>query len=307
MLGPFALALQLVAPASAADVVSGANLFAMGGVGAAASRDNASITLNPGLLALHPRYDFMGVFQYGPDPGANTPADLAWGITAMDARTSDVVALGLSYSGNHFEPLLQEDEFPGWTVPGADIPNEKRFHDFAGALSFAALERKLGFGLGVNVGLFDHDRQGDGVTFDLHLGAGARPLEWLSLGAAVRDMVPGDAEDRKLQVVGGARVEAEELFAFEANADWRDDFALDLPVTLSSGLEARAGEARVRIGWRREAADGVHAITSGLGWEQEGAAIEYGFRLPLDHPRLAATVHSFSLRFGAPAPIPVEY
>ena len=305
MLAP--VLLQLLAPAHAADVVSGANLTGMGGVGAAASRDNAAITLNPGLLALHPRYDFMGVFQYGPDPGANTPADLAWGVAAMDARTSDVVALGLAYSGNHYEPLLQEDEFPGWTVPGADIPNEKRFHDFAGALSFAAFERKLALGLGANVGLYDHDRQGDGFTFDMHLGVGARPVEWLVLGGAVRNLVPGQYQGRPLGVIGGVRVESEELFAVEGNVEWLDEFALDLPVTLSSGFEARVTEARIRVGWRRGALDGVHALTAGLGWEQEGAAIEYGMRLPLDHPRFGSTVHAFSLRFGAPTPIPEEY
>ena len=302
----FLLSLQMLAPAHAADAISGANLFAMGGVGAAASYDTAGITINPGLLALHPRYDFMGVFQYGPDPGATTAADLAWGITAMDARTSDVVALGLAYSGNHYEPLLTEDEFPGWTVPGADIPNEKRLHDFAGALSFATLERRLAFGLGVNVGLYDFDRQGDGLTADLHVGVGARPVDWLVLGAAVRDMIPDQAQDRKLQLIGGVRFESEKLFAFETNADWRDDFAIDLPVTLASGFEARTGAARIRLGWRREASNGVHAVTTGLGWEQEGAALEYGVRLPLDHLRFGSTVHSFSLRFGAPPPITEE-
>jgi hypothetical protein len=297
----------LSAPALAADVASGANLTAMGGVGAAASRDNAAITLNPGLLALHPRYDFMGVFRYGPDPGASTPADLAWGVTAMDARTSKVVALGLAYSGNHYEPLLEEDDFPGWTVPGADIPNEKRFHDFAAALSFAGLDRRLGFGLGANVGLYDHDRQGDGVLFDLHAGLGARPVDWLVVGAAVRDFLPGGGQDRPLDVVGGVRFEAEKLFAVEVDADWRDDFAVGLPVTLASGFEARAGEGRVRLGWRRDASDGVHSVTAGLGWEQEGAAIEYGVQVPLDHPRLGSTIHAVSIRFGAPEPIQPDY
>lgn len=307
MLGILPLPLQLLAPAHAADVVSGANLSAMGGVGAAASRDNAAITVNPGLLALHPRYDFMGMFRYGPDPGPGSPADLGWGFTAMDARTSDVVALGLSYSGDRYEPVLAERDLPGWTIPGAEIPNDKRFHDFAGALSLAAFQRRLGLGLGVNVTYFDHERQGNGVLFDLHAGIGARPVDWLVIGAAARNVVPGRGENRPFGVVGGVRVESERLLAVEVNAEWRDVYTVGLPVTLATGFEARPGTARIRVGWRRDASDGVHFATAGIGADKDGAGVEYGIAIPLDHPRFASTVHTVSIRFGAPAPIEPEY
>lgn len=295
MTGLVPLLLAPVAPA--ADVLDGANLLGMGGVGAAASRDNAAITLNPGLLALHPRYDFLGQFRYGPS------AAMSWGVSALDARTSDVVALGLAYSGDRSDPVLEDADLPGWTVPGAEITNRKRFHDFAGGLAVPVLDRRIGFGLGFVAGLYDHDRQGSGWTFDLHAGAGLRPVDWLVLGAAVRDFVGGQEQDRPLSVVGGLRLEAPEAIAVETNATWTDAYTTGLPVTLAAGLELPVDAARFRMGWRRDADVGVHSVTAGLGWEREGAGIEYATRVPLSHTSFGAVVHQVSIRFGAPEDI----
>jgi hypothetical protein len=293
------IVLLSVSRAFAGDVLEGANLLAMGSVGAAASRDNAAITLNPGLLPLHARYDFLGQFRYGPS------AALSWGGSAMDAKTSNVLAMGLAYSGDVSEPPLGVDDLPGWTVPGEEISNKKRFNDFAGAISVPLLARRLGIGLGVDVGLFDHDRQGDGVTVDLHAGLGVRPVDWLVLGAALRDFVPDPEQDRPTAFVSGARVETD-LLAAELDVDWVDAVRQGLPVTLAAGTEVPVGEARLRAGWRRDATDGVHSATAGVGWEKDGAGLDYGISVPLSHTRLDALVNQVSLRFGAPEELPPE-
>ena len=53
----------------AAPEVLGADQTAMGGVSLAADTSNAAITTNPGLLALHRRYDFSAQFGVGPSTG----------------------------------------------------------------------------------------------------------------------------------------------------------------------------------------------------------------------------------------------
>jgi hypothetical protein len=303
--------IYIVTAAWAGDEGLGANLLAMGGVGAAASRDNAAISLNPGLLALHSRYDLQGQFQYGPYGG------LHWGGSGMDAKTSKVVALGIAYKGDRSNPPITETELPGWWEPGVEIPNHKRLHDFAAGLAVPVLGRRLSFGLGANVSYFDHDREGTGWTLDGHAGIGARPIDPLVLGVAVRNFAPTEL-DRPLSVRGGVRVQSGLLPAVEVDAEWRDSPALGMPLWLGAGVEVPIRQGRVRAGWNRDPylqdalhdglqpglqeGGGVHSISIGVGYEEGGAAIEYGLVLPLiEDLSFGDTIHAFQLRFSASA------
>lgn len=303
------LSLSLVGSlALASDVVQGANLLGMGRVGAAAASDNAAITLNPGLLGLRERYDFHAHFRLGPmGPGSGDaqagPPSLQWAATAMDARTSSAVALGFAYSGDRLDAPLTDRDLPGWWLPGEEITNRKRYHDFAGALAIPLLDRRLSLGLGGNVGLYNHDRQGEGLLWDLHLGLGLQPTPGLTLGLSARDLVPGAGEDRPAQLLGGIRAEDAGNVAFEANVGytWVPEGE---PLSVGAGLEKVAGGAQLRLGGLWSGPEDQLYATAGLGMTDEGGGIEYGIAVPLGPElSLGALVHQVSVRFGAPAEI----
>ncbi|MEQ1506907.1 MAG: hypothetical protein ABMB14_32065 [Myxococcota bacterium] len=236
----------LASAASAADVGTGANLLGMGGVGAAASHDNAAITLNPGLLALEDRYDFQGQFAYGPDAG------LHWGFSAADARGGDhKLAGGFSYTGDVYAPPLTVDDLPGWVIEGEEIPNRRRQHEFALGLAIPFAGRRVAVGLSGNLGLFDFDRGGNGAAFDLDAEVGWRPVQPLTLGLSARNVVPWFPQDRATSVVVGARAEAANNVAAELNAEWSfdaDPSAPATPLVIAGGLEKVVGAGRIRVG-----------------------------------------------------------
>ncbi len=285
--------------AQAADTFDSSALLGMGRVGVASADENAALTLNPGLLALESRYDFQGLFRYGPD-GATM-----WGGSAVDGRTSPKISGGLSYCGDVAEPPLRTSELPGWKEPGVVVPNQKRHHDFSLGLGVPFAERQLSVGLGANLGYFQHDRQGSGWLFDVYAGVGARPARRVTLGLALRNPLPLGVEDRPTEVAAGVRLDPRRWPALEVDAVWLPSSDDAVPLTLAAGTQAALDAVRLRAGWRRDGWTGVHAVTAGIGVAGPGAALEYAALVPLaDDTDLAATVHQVSLRFAAPEPIP---
>jgi hypothetical protein len=281
--------------AHAAPDVLGADLVGTGGVSQAASRSNAAITTNPGLLGLHDRYDFGAQFGYGPSRG------LHWGVSGMDARTAKDIALGFVYSGDRAEPPLTVDELPGWAVPGADIPNIKRQHDFTAALAGSLFDNRVSIGVGGNVSLYDHDRNGKGTTGNADVGLGLRPTDALTFGFSANNVLPIDPlGERPLQLAGGVRLDTE-LAAIEVDGG---SIAVDsgTPAFVATGGEVRPGSARLRAGFRWEGPTDTSRITAGVGFENEGGSIEYGLEVPIGG-NFASTVHVVGFRFIAPRPL----
>ncbi|MEQ1570953.1 MAG: hypothetical protein ABMA64_35315 [Myxococcota bacterium] len=282
--------------ALAADVVGG-GVVASGGAGVAAPDDNVGITLNPGTLALEERYDFAGLFRYGPDNG------LEWGASAMDARTSPYLALGLAYSGARIEPELTQADLPGWIEQGAEISNQVRSHEFTTSAAVPLLDRRLSVGLGVAVGLFDTDRHGKYTSIDGHVGVAARPIDGWVIGASGRNLLAVAPGDRPPQVWLGTRVlpsggrggAPREVPSFELDAGF-EGWSAPSPL-VAAGIEVPVSAAAVRGGFRYDSAGS--AVTAGIGYTSAGGAIEYGLVVPLGDLRLGATVHQVSVRFSA--------
>lgn len=294
----------------AADVVQGANLLGMGGVGVAAPRDNAGITMNPGTLALRERYDFHVQGRVGPTAG------LHWAATAVDGRTSDVVTAGLAYSGDRYEPGIISADQPGWSIAGEEIRNRKRNHDFVGAIAVPLLDRRLSIGLGAALSLYDHDQQGQGTSFDLHGGIAFAPVEAITVGISARNVLPFAAQDRPAEVRAGIRVEDPDSVAFEVNVgrgwlpgldDWVADAGLASPVEdasdwmVAAGADARLGSVRLRAGAAWQGASRLPFVTLGVGsHEPDGLGFEYAVAVPVTSDlSFGATVHQISIRFAA--------
>jgi hypothetical protein len=288
--GPVEVLVWWIALALADDVGPSAALTATGGVGAAATHENAAITLNPGMLGLARRYDFQAQGGFGVEAGGS------WGASLVDARTSEHFAGGLSYTGSVAQPEIRTPELPGWITPGTEIPNRKRYHDFAlgGASPFA--DDRASLGLAANLGYFSHDRQGTGWLFDLDAGLGLTPFRHVVLGLAGRNFLPLAGEDRPAEVVGGLRIEPERRFAnpgdgtsgaVEADVTWHTASDLPLPLAFAAGAELQFNALRLRAGWRREAmptplvAAGTHSVSTGFGLHGGTGSFEMAAVLPV--------------------------
>ncbi|MCB9688604.1 MAG: hypothetical protein H6735_26435 [Alphaproteobacteria bacterium] len=283
--------------AHASDTLPSAAQVAMGRTGIASETENTALSLNPGLLGLTDRYDVEGMFRYGPDNG------LGWGASVVDARTSDQLAGGLFYSGDSYSPPLTIDDSPGWTIPGEEIPNRRRFHDFGLGVAFPLADRKLSLGLGALLGYYNHDRIGDGWRFDASAGVGWKPLDTLTLGLMGRGLVPWGEQDVEASTGLGVRFHPRK-FVIEGNAAWLPETTDAVPLLVAAGVEQGFGPARLRAGWNLDAPTETNALSLGLGLTGQGATLEYAAWIPVTGTTgIDATQHVLSVRLAAPAEI----
>jgi hypothetical protein len=281
------LALQ----ARAADV-DAANLFAMGSTANAAWDDNAAITSNPGVLGLKVRYDFAGLFRYGPQ------GDLEWGASISDSRTAPRIAFGLAYVGGVTTPELATSDLPGWKLSDEDLDPERRDHQFNVGLAVPLLDHRVSFGAGGQVLLFNREVGGSGTTGNLDLGMGARPLEWLGVGLAARDLIPTtDDATHPLTLGAGARARIEQG---SAGADL-DYIPAAQAIDWGLGLEGTVSYAGARVGFRDSGETGSQHFTWGFGFRGESASLDYGMAVPVgDKLEGDGLAHLLSLSFAAP-------
>jgi hypothetical protein len=286
----------------------------MGGTAAAGSLENAAMSTNPSLIALHRRYDFSAHARFGYD-AANE-----WGLSAVDGRTAKWLTLGLMYRGNKTHPALLTTDLPGWTVPGVTPSNVKRRHDVVLALAGHALKRRLAFGLSGSMLFYDHDRLGQGSIGNLDVGLSTHAAKYLVLGVAGRNLLPiYGAGDLPLTGVAGFRLYGRPG-TLRADIDWQDGArgaswwsATDRysPWTAAAGVERRLGEVTaLRAGYRWSGPEGkVHRVTTGLGLMGPEGSVEFGAMLPVGpgEPTLRGTAFLFSLNLAAPETSNVDF
>lgn len=283
--------LLLLATTFAADRVQESDTLAMGSTGVAAPHANSILTANPGGLGLADRYTFSLGASYG-ERGVH------WNIGAVDTKTSPV-AFGLVYSGDIFHPPFQSHELPGYSVPGQELTNKKRTHDLAAALAIPLLDHRLSFGFGGSISFFNNDRQGKGLTGNLHAGMAARPHELLVLALSARNVLPVNdpALTRPLEFLGGLWFGDREFGGIALEGGARPEF--DQPLVLAAGGELLPQKAAIRAGWRYESA--VHNLTVGAGGGTEDARVDLGLLVPT--PSILKPVDwtiQLSVRFRGP-------
>lgn len=290
--GPLIQVIALLALSAAAADVDAANVYAMAGTANAAWDDNAAITSNPGVLGLAVRYDFQGLFRYGPE------GDLEWGASIADSRTSPLVAFGVSYVGGITTPELAISDFPGWKLADEELDPLRRDHQFNVGLAIPLLDHRLSFGAGGQVLLFDREVGGSGTTGNLDLGVGGMPLEWLGIGLAARDLVPtGDNATHPLTLGLGA-LARQEYFSAAADLDFIPESGA---IDWAAGLEGTLSTAAGRVGFRDSGETGAQHLTWGLGFHSESASLDYAMAIPVGGKLQGDGLsHLISIAFAAP-------
>lgn len=283
--------LFLLTAALGADRVEESDTLAMGSTGVAAPHANSMITANPGGIGLADRYTFSLGGSYG-------GRGLHYNIGAIDTKTSPV-AFGLIYSGDQYHPSFQDHELPGYAVQGQELSNRKRTHDFSAALAIPLLDHRFSVGLGGSFSYFNNDRQGKGVTGNVHLGLAFKPHQAVNVGLSARNLLPVNdpALTRPLEFLGGVYVGDRDLGGIAIEGGARPEFAK--PVVLAAGGELLPDKAAVRAGWRYES--GIHNLTVGAGGGNDDARVDLGLLVPV--PSIIKPIDwtiQLSVRFRGP-------
>jgi hypothetical protein len=291
----FCLPSVAVASGSELGEALGANTLATGWTGVANPYDNAAITVNPALLGLEERYDFMAGLSYGPHPY------LGWTGTMADSKTSEWVALGISYQRQRANPELTASDLPGW-VPEAYLPsNERLAHDVTLAVATAFLQRRVSVGVNGTLISYEHDRHGAGFTGNMDVGIGLRPVSLLTVGLVGRNLLPISRQSGRLAAVaGGFSLADPEVGGFSLELERKlEEVNNHKPWRLGAGVESAVGTTRIRSGYRWDATSSAHWITAGLGAQNELGGVEYGIAIPLRRD-FGEIVHQISMHWSIP-------
>jgi hypothetical protein len=292
------LLLFLVSVGHAAEDAVDASLMAMGSAATAAVDDNGAITNNPGGIGLSPRWDIAGSFVYGAERG------LHWGGSAVDAVTSEYLAIGAAYSGDNYTPTLATPDLPGWSIPGEEIENTKRYHDLTVAAATNLLNRRLGIGVGGNFSYLRHDREEKGSTGNMDAGAALRPIKHLTFGLAGHNLLPiSHPESRPLNISAGVRWEDREVGAAAADVRMYPTLFGDGPLGLSVGGDKTIGTLRLRAGFRHLGPAPVlerNRATWGFAIWSGPAELGYAMAIPVGvgGDTVAGMVNQVSIRAG---------
>ena len=70
-------------------------------------------------------------------------------------------------------------------------------------------------------------------------------------------------------------------------------------------MRASPSAARIRAGYKLDE-NQVSSVAIGLGWDGDGAGLDFGFLTPLPRLDFSDVIYQVSLRFGASEPMPEE-
>jgi hypothetical protein len=266
---------------------------ALGGTSVADRFENAAVVVNPALLGLERRYDLTGVFSVlGPGIG--------WSGAAVDARTSEAVALGVAYRGQRVTPELKPDTLPGWTTPDEELKNTQFDHQVSLGLAFPLARRQVAFGLSGTLALWNGQLIDQGRGGQAGAGLAWRPHPEWTLGLGARDLVPLDTGLAAVFETG-LRYDRPG-YAFAAQGGLQASSGQPLA---GAGLELARETLRARLGWAWDPsrAIGPQRATLGLALAERGAGeLAYAFEAPLIQRGFAeAMVHSVSFTVAAPS------
>lgn len=285
---------SLLSGAAMADDNIGAQHNGEGGTAIAHPRTNAAITLNPGILGLTERYDVEFVLMGGGGPA------FRWGISAMDARTNDYISFGLTYNGALTSIGFLPDELPGWAETGEELKNRKQKHELTAALAANLFDRRLGFGINGTLAFYRNAFGGNRTTGNLDVGLAGRPIDYLTLGFAARDLVPIKGQvDSPAKLAFGLRGGLDTMITGSFEIDYRLEHVVQSPLDYRAGVEGTIRDVfKVRGGWNLNGDTAVHGISLGFGlFAKDTGTLNYSFNVPVTDPNLkfGSTQHTLSL------------
>jgi hypothetical protein len=276
------LALGCSTAAHAEDNI-GAQHEGAGGVAIADPRTNAAITLNPGALGLTDRFDVEFLVNAG--GGRN----FRWGLSAVDARTNEFISFGLVYNGGLTSVDFLPAELPAWAEVGEDLRNAKQKHELTAALATNLFDRRLGIGLNGTLQIHNTRFGGNRTLGNLDVGIAARPIDYLTLAFAARDLVTvEDTFDQPLTLSYAVRGGVEELITASFEGDVRMEHVVNSGLDFRFGVDGTIRKlVKVRGGWDYNGDSTIHGFSWGVGlFSADNGTLNYAMRIPVNDPDL---------------------
>lgn len=256
--------------------------------------DLSAIVVNPSMMSLSSDYEG---YAFGETDNGDA---WRWGVAALDSFTSQAVALGVSYSGQTYEPKLTEADLPGWAAAGQEVSNIKRHNDLTFALSAPLAQRRLAIGANLDWAIYDHDRQGQGAEVDVGAGLGWRASEHALVGFAVRNILPGEATLERYFGMGAGVSHRTEMFDVASDVEWVPQTdAVATRVGVAGGSE----NARLHAGWATEDwRTDASRLSTGLTLQNTNVALAYGVAFPLGGAKEQGVRHNVGIRLKLRVP-----
>jgi hypothetical protein len=299
--------LGVALPASAATPygVEGAGAIATGGAAVANADDNTALSVNPAVIGLSDRYavDLIGGFFDG--------RDVRFGGSAVDATTTQGLALGVAYQRSYLSIPLTVDELPGWGAVGAEPATARRFDTLTLGVSIPVIEDRLAFGAGGTAVFISHPVLEAPITGNLTVGAAGRPAERWTVALAGRNLLPVFfPTDPRASVALGNRYAWNEHTALSLDLELPLDLAGDVPVIGRFGASWGDDLRAFGVGYRWVGPSSEHWVTAGFSIFSQAASdprvdrsrggLRYATEVPL-HPlttgkgRLLAIRHTLTV------------
>ena len=256
--------------------------------------DLSAIVVNPAMMSLSSDYEG---YAFGELNGGDA---WRWGVAALDSFTSKTIALGVSYSGETYEPPLTDADLPGWGALGQDVSNQKRHNDLTFALSAPLAQRRLSIGTNLDWAIYDHDRQGRGAEVDLGAGFGWRASEHALVGLAVRNILPGEATLNRHFGLGGGASHRTEFFDAASDVEWIPQTnAIATRIGLAGGSE----NARLHAGWSNaDWRTNGSRVSTGLTLQNTNFSLGYGVAFPIGDDDGNGVTHNLGIRLKLRVP-----
>jgi hypothetical protein len=288
--------LLLLLSLARADDTPSAAIAGIGGASVADPSDTTALRTNPAAISLAERYDVQGSFLYGPE------RDLRWVAAIIDSQTSGFLSFGVSYAGTRTTSTpFHPDDLPPFGITGEELVNVQQRHDVHFSLAAPFLERRLSAGLGGSLNVLVTPWRGQEITGNLTLGVAARPVEWLSLGASFRDVLPvAKQNERPATATFGVRGGKEDLVfgAVEADVQLEGlDTIVGPPASVRAGIEGVVRFVRGRAGWQWDGPANLHTLRFGVGLGNTAGSLDYTLIVPVGSERSggAGLQHVFSV------------
>lgn len=251
-------------------------------------RSLSAVLTAPSVIPLVSRYDVSAGLRLGPDKGRNFHAG------AVDSMTGPV-AMGFLLEHQRSNAAPTTGELPGWIEPGEELENPHRGWTVGGAVGGAWLGRSVSLAAGPVYRWRGSNYDDPTHDWNAVASAGAHLADQVILTVSGENLIPTDFADAPLRAGAGLRWQPTDGAGLEA--DVLTTIEGDVAVGFAVGGEVLvAGKVPVRGGFERDREASIDAVCAGLSFGEEGAMVDYGFRMVVGQEESFRSWHGLTLR-----------
>jgi hypothetical protein len=170
---------------------------------------------------------------------------------------------------------------------------------FTLAINKPLWDRRIGLGISGTVAGYDFEQSASGTTGNMDVGFGFRPVDFFSFGLAGENILPVPEQlDTPASLRGGIHMNYQDYISGGFDFRYQTEEVYGVAYHVGVGVEGGFKGVRARLGYNFDGVFETHAVTWGIGFENEAGGLEYAMLAPIDGGG-GDMVHTFSVRIKA--------